>query len=338
MPSFLNKLRSCFLSPNSNLELSFRTIYHQFNSSRLSFYIKDVNSRRSYLRSRRGKEKFARSANHKDIKGPFVSFFIEVTPQAADESINSIRSLLSIQNGQFQLVIVLPDEAFQEYIISQITVDNRVNFQIGRLLNISECTGEYFVFCQPGDVFFPNILDSFYEFYQNCPNLNLYYFDCEYFQEGKNQAFPLCKPSRISMDSLLSVNMFSRAFIRKDFVTSKCTEKVSHDLGLCEYDIALFASQTPESVAHIPEVLLQQKCLMQPDRPEVVEIVKKHLILAGMQDISHDQRLNQPHFSWNTKKLHVAIIVPTKDHAELLGVTYILIGNNGIQGFQCLHY
>jgi GT2 family glycosyltransferase len=152
----------------------------------------------------------------------------------------------------------------------------------------------------------------------NQPGLNVYYYDCEYIQNGKGKPSLLCKPSEVSIDAFLSVNHYSRGFIRKAYLTAKLPNGGGDGLEAFEYEIALLAAQAKDGVGHISQVLVRQAGLSQPDKPEVCRIVEKHLEQLGLRDVSCDKRRQQPHFIWAIHQQKVTIIIPTKDHSLLL--------------------
>ena len=317
MPSFFHKIRNLFFSPNSKLELQFRTFYHRVNATRAAFYLKDLRSKKSYQSIRKEKET-GNPSKDAALVGPFVSFILPVGHDDAEQSVKTIQSLISLDNGSWQLIVATTDEAAREYLTSNVDADERVRFQASQSVDFAELNNGYIVFCQPGDEFFPNILAGFYLYYHQHPNLHLYYYDCEYFQDGQRRPSPLCKPSLVTIDSLLSVNYFSRGFIHRDFLISEVPDLEINDPDVIEYDLAFNAAQTPEMVGNIPEVLIQQKNLVKPDRSEICEVIKKHLTLKGLESVSCDQKMEQAHFSWATDNAHIAIIIPTKDHGRLL--------------------
>lgn len=318
MSSFLHRIRNRFFSPTSNLELRFRTLFHRLNSSRLAFSIKDARSKRSYQRNLRFQTKGSVFEGQKNINGPSVSFLLTVDASKESDSIQTIHSILRLFNQEWELVLFGHDSSIKERIAASVGDDDRLVFHVGSGVKPSECAGKYLVFCQPGDLFSPTILDSFYQFHQTHPRLFGYFYDCEYFQEGVKSPLPLCKPQQVICDSLLSVNMLSRAFFGKDFIKSRFPDRLPFDFAPLEFDLSLYVGQFPDRLGHIPEVLVRQKSLMQPDRHEIVEVVKNHLEDAGLQNVTFDNQLNQPHFSWATQKSHVAIVIPTKNHGCLL--------------------
>jgi GT2 family glycosyltransferase len=259
---------------------------------------------------------------------------LAVTPKDMDEAIETIQSIVDLSSQQWQLVIFVPDETIRADVANRIGGDRRIVFNIGEPLDLSSCVGDYIVFCQAGDVLFPWFLASFSAYYKKFPQFDLYYFDCEYFRKGAKKPAPLMKPERISLDFLLSVNFLSRGLIRKEFLLSKKFNRISNDLGQVEYAIALAAAQTPDTVRHIPNVLIQQKQLMQPNQPELSEIVAQHLTSIGLQDVRVDSKHNQPHFSWATQKQHVAIIIPTKNHHHLLKTLLPSIESSAYKDFS----
>lgn len=334
MSSILHKLRSKLFSPNSDLELLFRTIYHHVNATRLAFFLKDYLSRKSTLRNKRVQGKEKGIENDETLAGPLVTFILVVRPEEAKLSIKTIQSLANLSDGNWQLVVLPSDETIAEYIASQVKVEERLKIHAESSLETTELKGEYLVFCQVGDEFFPNLLEAFNAYYYNQPDLNLYYYDCEYTQQGHRRPSILCKPSKISVDSLLSVNYFSRGFIRKEFLALKSPDRALSDPELIEYDIALFAAQTPAKAGHIAEVLVRQKGLSQPDRPVLCRIIEKHLKLMGLRDILCETELQQPHFSWAKNQEHVAIIIPTKDHYRLLQNLFFSIEMTDYKNFS----
>ena len=317
MPSFLHKMRKIFFSPNSKMELLFRTFYHRVNATRAAFYLKDLRSKKSYLSIQKA-QKTENPWMDATLVGPFVSFILPVAYDDAEQSVKTIQSLIRLDNASWQLIVATTDEVTREYLTSNLDADERVRFQASQSVDFAELKNGYIVICQPGDEFFPNILAGFYSYYHKHPNLHLYYYDIEYFQDGQRRPSPLCKPSLVTIDSLLSVNYFSRGFIHRDFLISEVPDLEINDPGVIEYDLAFTAAQTPEMVGNIPEVLVQQKVLMKPDRSEICEVIKKHLAVKGLMSVSCDQKMEQAHFSWATNNTHVAVIIPTKDHGRLL--------------------
>jgi GT2 family glycosyltransferase len=221
-------------------------------------------------------------------------------------------------NANWELVVVPADEKIKEAVESQVGGDDRLSFRSKGSLDISTMEGDYLVFCQPGDEFFPGLLGSFNAYYVNQPGLNVYYYDCEYIQNGKGKPSLLCKPSEVSIDAFLSVNHYSRGFIRKAYLTAKLPNGGGDGLEAFEYEIALLAAQAKDGVGHISQVLVRQAGLSQPDKPEVCRIVEKHLEQLGLRDVSCDKRRQQPHFIWAIHQQKVTIIIPTKDHSLLL--------------------
>ncbi len=50
----------------------------------------------------------------------------------------------------------------------------------GEVSSLSEVLrGEYILICQAGDIFYPSLLDHFYQHYTHAQNADVFYFDIE---------------------------------------------------------------------------------------------------------------------------------------------------------------
>lgn len=316
MASILYDLRQKLLSPDSRLDLFFRTVYHRINASKLAFLFQDWRARRSY----RGPSKnVAEVVGDGEVSGEIVTFLLMATAETVQAVALTLRSLLEIEGDVWQALVFLAPAVNSEEIISKIGIDQRIVFCDPDSMGFSASAGEYLVFCQPGDLFFKPLVRLFYQFQREHPDQLLYYYDCEYFNEAKREVLPLLKPAHITVDSLLSVNLFSRGFIRKEIVVAAYPGTCADlDFELCEYTLAFSVAETPDKISHIPEVLALQAGLSQPRQLLMVKSVAQYLAECGLQDVTYREDFHQPHFSWAIKNLRVAIVVPTKNHHRLL--------------------
>lgn len=319
MASFHHKIRNRFFSPDSKLELFFRTIYHRVNSSKAAFLIKDLQAKNSFRVFRKTLEMHGDAAVGETRTIPKVSFLIEVNQGTEDDVAFTIHSLLALDLKQWQLIIFASDKAVKEDLISLMGHEERLFFADIEMFELSDCPGDFLVFCQPGDYFFPRLLTEFYRSLAEYPEKDCYFYDCEYLSDLQCKPEPLVKPARVTMDPLLSVNLLGGGFFRREFALKVFNKiKTFSNLQACEYDLALSVSSFPDGICHIPEILLRQKRLLQPDQPGMPEIAMRHLESVGLEDVTFEQKLGQPHFQWRIYPTRVTIIVPTRNHHRLL--------------------
>ena len=148
---FLHKLRSKLFSPESKFELWARSIYHKLAATKLFFWIQDSLAKKSYRRwlakQIRDSETMPSSFQYQ----PRTTFFVDATNGSQTQLSTTIASFTEIQGKNFEVLVAktknqelldLPYESFPNSNLK--IIDETQCF-------LEEITGDYIVFCQPGD-------------------------------------------------------------------------------------------------------------------------------------------------------------------------------------------
>jgi GT2 family glycosyltransferase len=317
MSLIIHKIRSIFLSPNSSIELFFRTIYHKIATTRLFFLWQNHLARKSY-RNYRLQQKQNRLPDSENISHkPKITFLVSCLESPVEDIHTTLQSIISLDDGNWE-VLLFADKISSNSILGIIDEPRIRSSQQDTLLQ-DQITGEYVIFCEAGDKFFPSLLTYFYESITESPLADLTYFDCEYYRDKSGDAHPFFKPKAPSPEFLLSVNYFSRGFIRLETLNSMWTEIASYtNLLSKEYGIALNLCEINEVLRHLPHILISQKQLSTPEMPENRHAIVNHLTRKGLTAVKSTKLENGYRFSWFPGDPNVSIIILTKNHCTFL--------------------
>jgi len=318
MNNLLHKLRSIFLSPNSAFELTLRTIYHKIVATRIFFHFHNHLAKRSYRKYRSNQQKNALPHLGAIPNKPTVTFLLSYSAVELTDVRATLQSIQSLHGDRWEVLLVtaveIPDTNLSETKDSRIKL---VRSDHPDLLNL--ITGEYVIFCDAGDQFSTALLWHFYKTLSDHPTADLVYYDCEYDHNQTGELKPFFKPDALSPALLLSVNYFSRGFIRCDALQSMWTEVASYPDLLClEYDIALRLCEISKTIRHISNLLIQQTRLVTPSRPEIQNIIEMYLARQGLRAVSSSQKITGCRFSWASDDPSLAIVIPSKDNRTYL--------------------
>ena len=317
MTSILHKLRALFLSPDSNLELRLRTLYHRFSATRLAFSFQDWQSRRSYRKWLAQQGALIPPSLEASLLQPKVCFLLVYTAEEIEKTLLTLDSLqnLTIQNWEVLLLPTteekaapLPPEVQQDVRIKSIDA-----------FSLDQTTGYFLVFCAPGDHFSKHLLAHFYAVLNTSPDSDVYYFDCEYQPGGRAKNLPFMKPELFSPELLLSVNYLSRGFIRKTaIIPHEGLIDFRNNLLATEYELILHLAETDGTFTHIPQVLVFQERLSTAENTSSTKAILSHLNRMGRQKTGSEKIGKCVRFSWDVDNPSIAIIIPTKNHPALL--------------------
>jgi GT2 family glycosyltransferase len=318
MTTILNKLRSLFLSPDSPFELTLRTFYHKFLSTRIFFLWQDFTAKRSYRKYRA----FQRSVPHPDIdpesNQPKITFLLSCLNATSAEVHTTLCSILALYGDLWEVVLV-SQENMSDTMFAELS-DPRIKHRQSDQSHLSDLiTGEYVIYCQAGDIFADSLLIYFYHSLSTETHADLTYYDCEYFDGKPARLQPFFKPTAFSPALLLSVNYLSRAFIHRQTL-EKMWLKTDHNTELInqEYDLMLRLCESNMVFRHIPDVLLTQKCLVKPDTPDLQKVLAAHLNRQGLKDVSTSQVATGCRFGWKTGTPSLAIIILSRNNYRFL--------------------
>ncbi len=317
--SILHKLRSRFLSPNSPLELWLRTLYHRLSATRLFFYYQDWRAKRSY-RKWLGKIETEEKVSVDALKGqPTLSFLLDYSNKIPKKLFSTIQSIQNLDYDQWEIIIITQEKKKTSELLNVINNQNIVLITPDNTSLLHATNGAYLLFCSAGDRFHPHLLSSFYNSLSEHPSSELFYFDCDYLLSKSSQHQPFFKPSTISPELLLSVNYLSRSFIRKDVVSEYFFVISSEeDLLSLEYGLIFRLVENCHSIQHIPKILISQSSLVEADHPSYQEIINSHLDRVGLSEPAVKLDNAMPRFSWQSSSPSISIIIPTRNHAQLL--------------------
>jgi O-antigen biosynthesis protein len=318
MNTILNKLRSLFFSPDSSLELTLRTYYHKFLSTRMFFFWQDFQAKRSYRKYRALQGHSPLPKIDPESYQPKATFLLSCLDATSADVQTTLRSIQTLHGDHWEVVPVsqenTADTIFAKFSDPKIKTTQP---DLSHLLDL--ITGEFVVFCQAGDIFADSLLIHFYHSLSSGTHADLTYYDCEFFEEKPARFHPFFKPTTFSPALLLSVNYLSRGFIhRRTF--EEVWSKIDHNANLInqEYDLTLRLYESNKVIRHIPTVLLTQKRLSKPDTAELQKVLAAHLNRQGLKDVTTSKETTGIRFSWKTGSPSLAIIILTKNNYRFL--------------------
>ena len=318
MTTILNKLRSLFLSPDSPFELTLRTFYHKFLSTRIFFYWQDFRAKGSYRKYRVFQERSPLPDIDPVSNQPKITFMLSCLDATTADVQTTLCSIQALHGDHWEVLLVF-HENILDTMLSEIN-DPRIKPTQADLSHLFDMiTGEYVVYCQAGDKFADSLLYHFYHSLSSGTRADLTYYDCEYFDEKPARLQPFFKPTAFSPALLLSVNYLSRAFIHWQAL-EEIWSKTGHNAKLInqEYDLTLRLCESNKVFRHIPNVLLTQKRLSKPDTPELQKILAAYLTRQGLKDVTTSHVATRLRFSWKTGSPSLAIIILSKNNYRFL--------------------
>jgi len=320
MISLFNRFRSFLFSPNSRVELWLRTIYHKLNATRLLFRLHHIAALRSYQKWRSTQIKKAIPLLSEFENQPKVTFILGFPADDTEKVISTLKSLRDLKGNNWEVLLITRETGFNMKLPDDFSKDPHIKIiSKNQRKCLHSISGEYLVFCQPGDRFYRSLLVHFYKKLTKGNSADIYYFDCEYQKDQSKDPYPLFKPSKYSPSMLLSINYLSRSFINLKAAQEVLSEiDTQKSLVSQEYDLIFRLCEMEKSFRHIPYVLISQEDLPKPDNLETQEMVTAHLSRLGLEDIELSETISGPQFTWSPHNPETAIIIPTKNNRPLL--------------------
>lgn len=320
MPSIIRGFFSKLLPPNSRLELWLRTNYHKLNSTSLAFQIRDWHSRISCkLCFKRENSASLVSLDHID-RQPKVSFILDLAKASPLEFAKTIHSIANLIGDHWEIICLGENTKFNSSADDSAEYHSQIKYLLtveGNVLD--QVSGDFVLFCAPGDQFARTMLLRFYEALNSSGEADIYYYNCEYAAPGEKKKKLFFKPGDANPALLLSVNYCSRGIIGRealekiDFHFSSQKPLLAQEYRLClELQSENFAFQ------HLPHVLVSQKELVTSSDVENQAIIVAHLEQQGIDGVTAKVEPFGTRFIWPSHEPSVAVVIPTLNNRKLL--------------------
>ena len=319
MITLLNRLRTWFLSPDSRQELRLRTLYHKILATRFVFLVQDWLAKRSF-RKWRIKHIALLPEVAENLETPLVSFILYCPNGCNEKCLNTIQSIRNLRGSSWEIILFMAADVLDKGDLPGICNNQQIRVTIGQFQNAIELAhGEFVVFCEAGDRFYEPLLLRFYQHLDKNPTIDLFYYDCEYYDEACGQVRPHFKPENISPELLLSVNYLSRGMIRKEVLLKILPNLVDREgFFACEYGVILELCEQNAKIFHLPYLLSEQTSLVTPEDAAKRQVITTHLSRKGLDQVRFEVHHNQSRYIWQTGDPSIAIIILTKNHQSYL--------------------
>jgi len=320
MIAFLNKLRAWLLSPDSELELRLRTLYHKILATRLAFLVQDWLAKRSFCKWRKRHDTVLSQLGEDFKNTPLVSFVLYCPGGLDQASSKTIQSIRNLRGSTWEVILFMAKNARDNGDLSEIQADKQIRVVDGQIkVAIDRVNGEYAIFCEAGDYFYDHMLLQFYQYLNKNPSVDLVYYDCEYYDEICGQLMPHFKPQEVSPELLLSVNYLSRGMIRTEVLLKILPNLANQeDFFAFEYALMLQISEQHSEIMYLPYLLAEQISLVTPDDAAKREVITAHLTQKGLNQVRFEVHHNHSRFTWENRDPSIAIVILTKNHQKYL--------------------
>ncbi|MDW7755091.1 MAG: glycosyltransferase family 2 protein [Brevefilum sp.] len=249
---------------------------------------------------------------------PKVSFILPWSLELTSELKATLESIKSLPGDDWEVIISLP-EGTENIQLQEINDERIKQTQAAKPDLLSHISGEYVLFCQPGDQFSVSLLTEFYATLGKGSPADITYYDCEYIDQNTDKIMPFFKPTALSPALLLSVNYLSRGFARLE-ILQRFWDKISihQNFLITEYDLVLRLYEIGGIFRHIPAILVSQKCLPTSETAGCSRVIETHLTRLGLLDVSSVKQPIGMRFTWKTNTPSLAIIILTKNNHKFL--------------------
>jgi GT2 family glycosyltransferase len=290
-------------------------------ATRLAFRMQDFIARRSYNKWRISQQKRDLPDLSAISDQPIlVSFVLSIAGAEIIEIEKTINSIKHLAANRWEIFIAHTTlDSYSDSIKPLAQEENIYLINLNKDNLCESISGDYVIFCQAGDGFFEDLLNHFQKYYHNQPDVDVYYYDCEYYDTEGKRWMPFFKPDEVSPALLLSTNMLSRSLINDEALRDIWSElDFEFDFEALEYDICLRLHENNMRFVHIPVMLLKQTSLVSSLPPINSQAISQHLARKNLQNISIDNNFDLPRFTWQTGDPSVAIIIPTRNNRRFL--------------------
>jgi len=262
---------------------------------------------------------------------PLISFLIPCVTGSSDDLLKTLDGLNAQTYHNWEAHLAIDDRFANE-------LGNKPTFKDSRLhhheintdrehvdpvsIALEKASGEYVICVDIGDRPAPNLLAEIIKAISISPEHDIVYYDEDMLApDGETRQDPFFKPDW-SPDLMLSTNYLTHAAFRRILIDEIINQEslMEPDFG----DLNFHCIERTTHIYHIPKVLYHNG---QPDRTGYAgssqvyhsRRVKGHLQRRGVKDAStFISEFGQMKVSWPVDESLVSIIIPTKDHVELL--------------------
>jgi GT2 family glycosyltransferase len=307
--------------PESWGERFIRTQYHRLAAHKAIVNWQIIKSKNSYPKWLKRQQRIQASAASNFSSFPIVTFILPIEEATLSLSIGTVKSIQCQLISQWQLILIESgDEVTKSELAANIGNDSRIIIvrESEQKLQgmMSNSVGQFVVCCAPGDRFSNALLTSFYSTFEDEPDADIFYYDCD--EQDGSSIVPFFKPSKISPELLLSVNYLSSSFIKKD-VAERVGSEVSpnYDFAHQERELLFLLVENGASTKHIPQVLIH-KVRTNDNNQQTMRVIQAHLTRMRLENAGVEISQKGVKASWESKQPLVSIIIPTKNNLQVL--------------------
>ena len=296
-----------------------------------------------FLAQRVTEDELARQRTHRFDNEPLVSVVVPVFEPPLDYLRECLESVLAQSYGNWELVAVNgnPDNASVNDLLSAFSQQDprvRVHTLEGNLgivgntnAGIAASRGDYIALLDQDDLLEPDALFEYVRTINDHPEAGLIYCDEDSFTEGLDSVFyPRFKPD-YNPDALCAHNYVIHMLVARRDVLDQVGSYSADVEGAQDYDLTLRMSEVAP-VAHVPRVLYHWRKHEQSinwdaneAKPYVtnaaIASLEAHFARMGVRaSVASGLRPGTHAVSYEVSgEPLVSIIIPTKDHPDLLG-------------------
>lgn len=317
----VNKQIFHIFSPDSKLEQILRTSYHKLNSSKLITYLRMTRAKKSF-NSWLSKQDLWLLQNGSAIISEKITFFLPSNTKTLLLTLNTIKSIMAQRSQDWKLLLMIEsDKDGLPIELRCLMSDDRIiviNASIANLKAFFEnCKTNYFLICEPGDLFSINFLEVIQSDIQESPTPDLLSFDISILEDDSR--IPLFKPLRYSPELHLSTNYLSRSVISAS-TAKRYVDKLDINIGLLaqEWELLLSMCDQELRIKHIPHVLMQLSSESKVTNDEHIKLIQNHFKrkFNFQCEVLIKQEITK--VKWNSAQPLVSLIIPTKNNRQKL--------------------
>jgi GT2 family glycosyltransferase len=270
---------------------------------------------------------------------PLISIVTPVFRTPAAYLRAMIASVLAQSYGRFELILVNVSGVYPavDAVLAEFD-DPRIRVIVAENLSISENTnvgieaaeGDYLAFVDHDDTIEPDALYRYMSVVQEDPQTDLMYCDEDHLKTDHYE-WPTFKPD-FNPDLLYTHNYITHMLMVSRHALSQIELSGPEVAGAQDYDLTLKCSQVARSIHNVPYMLYHWRehanstSVSIGSKPYAVEAgsiaLHKHFERMGLDVAVHDRAVPCTYavdYQSQQKPL-ISIIIPTKDHADMLSV------------------
>jgi GT2 family glycosyltransferase len=301
-----------------------RKIYHQMASSSLIINFQIRRSKQSYkgwLNNQQKQIGTFKQSNPCDYR---FAFLLEVDASNLEKARKTLKSIFCQTINTWEIIIVCSKETDTTNLFSNMSFENgKIRLLTEESNPLPLClkasSSDYFLCCQPGDVFEINFLHECYKSIKSKPDAAIFYSDIDELLSTDSSPIPLFKPDQYSPELHLSKNFLSSALFLKNIALEKC-EQINPEYHLCnqEWELGLLLTEENVQLQHIPLVLIHKDSTTNNFPQQECLLIKAHLKRIGKFNNIVVEKKPETKIKWDFDQPSVSIIIPTKNKLVVL--------------------